>query len=88
MQIVSCQKCGQCMSWQIHAEYVTAGCPCGVRIAAQHVFRWQQIPALLRARATKGFGIRGKWHVEPLTALRHALCSQRVAEPASADACA
>jgi hypothetical protein len=61
------------MNLQIHAEHVTACCLCGARIAAQYVFPWKQIPALLRAQATKTFGVRGKWRIEPVRALEHAI---------------
>lgn len=60
----------QCL---IHAEHVTAGCDCGMRVAAQYIFFWKQIPAVLRANATKAFGAHGKWRIQPLHALRHAM---------------
>ena len=61
------------MDLQIHVEHVTACCRCGARAAAQYVFFWKQIPALLRAQATKNFGVRGKWRIEPVRALQHAV---------------
>jgi len=73
MQIILCPACGEHMQWHVHPEHVTAGCACGARVAAQHTYWWKQIPALLRAQATKTFGINGKWRIDPATALRHAL---------------
>jgi hypothetical protein len=87
MQIVLCRECGERMDWQIHAEHVTAGCQCGTRIAAQYIFPWKQIPAALRAYATKAFGAYGKWRIRPLTALEHAIRRQRDSECAHANAC-
>jgi hypothetical protein len=77
MQIILCPACGEHMQWRIQAEHVTAGCACGARFAAQHTYWWKQIPVLLRAQATKTFGINGKWRIDPATALRHALCDWR-----------
>ena len=73
MLIVLCRKCAAPMDWQVQAEHVTAGCPCGARIAAQYVFLWKQIPAVLRPQAIKAFGTHGKWRIQPLAALAHAL---------------
>lgn len=78
MQIVLCRKCGERMGWQIHAEHVTAACICGMRVAAQYMFFWKQIPALLRLQATKAFGANGKWRIQPRTALEHAIHNQAI----------
>jgi len=64
------------MHCEVHAEYVTAGCDCGARLAAQYVFFWKQIPAALRPGAIKVFGAHGKWRIQPLRALRHARLRQ------------
>ena len=85
MQIILCPACGERMQWQIHAEHVTAGCACGARVAAQYTYWWKQIPALLRARATKSFGINGKWRIDPATALQHALSRRDKLACASAE---
>ena len=73
MSNIPCRNCGATMQMRVHAEHVTAACPCGARIAAPYVFRWSQVPTQLRAQATKNFGINGKWRILPLTALQHAL---------------
>ena len=85
MQVVSCRNCGARVDWQVHAEHVTVACVCGMRVAAQYVFSWQQLPALLRAQATKAFGAYGKWRIQPLTAL--SLAMQQVTNARSAAAC-
>lgn len=84
MHVVLCGKCRQRMSWQINTEHVTAGCPCGMRLAAQYIFAWHEIPVALRAHATKTFGIRGKWRIQPLKALEVAGAVIRSVASASA----
>lgn len=75
--MVLCRECGAHMDWQVHAEHVTAGCRCGLRIAAPYIFSWRQVPARLRAHATKAFGARGKWRIQPPLALQYALRERR-----------
>jgi len=72
------------MSWQINTEHVTAGCPCGLRLVAQYIFSWHDIPVALRADAIKTFGIRGKWRIQPLKALESAGAVIRRVAPESA----
>jgi len=83
MQEVLCRNCGGRMDCQVHAEHVTAGCLCGTRIAAQYVFSWKQVPALLRAHATKAFGAHGKWRIQPPLALAHAFQQHAFSEQAA-----
>lgn len=77
MHVVHCRNCGACLEWAVHTETVTASCLCGVRVAAPYVFLWKQIPERLRVHATKTFGTHGKWRIQPLRALKHALRGQR-----------
>ena len=86
MQIVSCRKCGAHMDWQIRAEYVTAACICGLRIATQYIFTWKQIPTILRPHAIKSFVAHGRWRIQPLWALKHALQGRWDSEREHADA--
>jgi len=66
---IPCMVCHADMHISVHAMDVTARCRVGHRFAAAYVYAWRDIPQKLREHAKASIGWRGRWRVDPFTAL-------------------